>query len=225
MDEFGSRFQHSDTPNVAFQPLCYAPTSTFFTVFFPLEDLEPGSKHTHTHTHAHTHTLFYLLVLSFSLFLTLPFSLPVYQPCRPCVPRLCRRDPGPSPSQRPPRCVVRSRLSITPLLHFTKSCMYSYGRFPDIELPAFEPWAAPLDIATRCGLFICLLDAAITFQLNRLIHAEEILPAGPTPTPVVSGRLKVFSHITLVRECLTRPGNKFKIIEVGLSYLSRHCSH
>jgi hypothetical protein len=42
MDEFGSRFQHSDDPDVCFIPLCFAPTNTYYTVFFLNRDLQVG---------------------------------------------------------------------------------------------------------------------------------------------------------------------------------------
>jgi len=42
MDEFGSRIQHSDTPNVRLVPFCYVPTQTTFTVMWPLSDIEDG---------------------------------------------------------------------------------------------------------------------------------------------------------------------------------------
>jgi len=42
MDEFGSRIQHSDSPNVCLVPFCYTPTQTAFTVMWPVTDIDEG---------------------------------------------------------------------------------------------------------------------------------------------------------------------------------------
>jgi len=42
MDEFGSRIQHSDTPNVRLVPFCYVPTQAAFTIMWPLSNIEEG---------------------------------------------------------------------------------------------------------------------------------------------------------------------------------------
>jgi len=42
MDEFGSRIQHSDNPNIRLVPFCYVPTKAAFTVMWPVTDIEDG---------------------------------------------------------------------------------------------------------------------------------------------------------------------------------------
>lgn len=44
MDEFGSRIQHSDDPNVRLVPFCYMPTKSAYTIMWPIVDLKPGGK-------------------------------------------------------------------------------------------------------------------------------------------------------------------------------------
>jgi len=46
MDEFGSRFDHSDEPNMMFRVFCYAPTGVQYTVIYPLEDIAVGEEAT-----------------------------------------------------------------------------------------------------------------------------------------------------------------------------------
>jgi len=46
MDEFGSRIQHSDNPNVRLIPFCYVPTQSAFTVMWPLADIDDGGRKT-----------------------------------------------------------------------------------------------------------------------------------------------------------------------------------
>lgn len=44
MDEFGSRIQHSDDPNVRLVPFCYMPTKSAYTIMWPIVDLKPGDE-------------------------------------------------------------------------------------------------------------------------------------------------------------------------------------
>jgi len=44
MDEVGSRVHHSDTPNFEFKAFYYMEQDITFTIIFPLQDLENGSK-------------------------------------------------------------------------------------------------------------------------------------------------------------------------------------
>ena len=40
MDEFGSRFYHSDEPNMAFKLFFHVPTQMSFTLIYPIKDIE-----------------------------------------------------------------------------------------------------------------------------------------------------------------------------------------
>ena len=39
LDEFGSRFSHSDQPNMAFKMFFYVPTELSYTLIYPIEDI------------------------------------------------------------------------------------------------------------------------------------------------------------------------------------------
>lgn len=44
MDEFGSRFYHSDEPNMAFKLFFHVPTQMSFTLIYPIKDIEFEGK-------------------------------------------------------------------------------------------------------------------------------------------------------------------------------------
>ena len=68
MDEFGSRIQHSDTPNVRLVPFCYVPTQTAFTVMWPISDIEDGGLQ----SLCSSEMVMLMLVLQWSVELRLP---------------------------------------------------------------------------------------------------------------------------------------------------------
>lgn len=44
LDEFGSRFSHSDEPNMAFKLFFYVPTQLSYTLIYPIKDIDYQGK-------------------------------------------------------------------------------------------------------------------------------------------------------------------------------------